>query len=81
MAQAALIGVVFQWAVRVDGGAFECPPMDMWSEVACLLQDWAPLQDWEEAEATPEAVNLALSKIVNSLKKQSVHEAAGTVGS
>ena len=68
-------------AVPMDGQTLECPPVDVWSDVACLLEDYAPPQDWERGEAIPEAVKLALSKIGNSLEKQSVYEATGMVGS
>lgn len=50
------------------------------SKVACLLEDFAPLQDWEEVEVTPEAVKLDFSNIGSSLKKQSASEEARTMG-
>lgn len=50
------------------------------SKVACLLEDFAPLQDWEEVEVTPEAVKLDFSNIGSSLKKQSAREEARTMG-
>ena len=54
--------------------------MGMWSEVACLLEDWAPPQDWRQVEVTPEAVGVALGIVSWSSEKQSAREAAGTVG-
>ena len=51
----------------------------MWSEVACLLEVWAPPQDWREVEVTPEAVEVSLIVIRRSFEKQSAHEAVGTV--
>ena len=58
----------------------DCPPMGMWSEVACLLEDWAPPQDWKQVEVTPEAVGVALDVVSRSFEKRSAREAAGTVG-
>ena len=54
--------------------------MGMWSEVACLLEDWAPPQDWRQVEVTPEAVGVALDIVSRSFEKQSTGEAAGTMG-
>ena len=44
----------------MDGKTFECFPMDMWSEMACLLEDWAPPQYLRQVEVTPETVGVAL---------------------
>ena len=37
--QAALMGGVLQRAAPVNGETVDHPPMGMWSEVACLLED------------------------------------------
>ena len=52
----------------------------MWSEEACLLEGWAPPQDWRQVEVTPEAVGVALGIVSKSFERQSAREAAGTVG-
>lgn len=57
-----------QWVVPMDGEIFKCPPVDMWSDIACLLEDWAPPQDWEGVEVRPEAVGMALGKISRSFR-------------
>ena len=44
--------------------------------VACLLEDWAPPQDWRQVEVTPEAVGVALGIVNRSFEKQSAWEAA-----
>ena len=54
--------------------------MGMWSEVACLLEDLAPPQDWRQVEVKPEAVRVALGIISRYFEKQSACEAAETVG-
>ena len=74
------MGGVLQWAAPVNGETVDCPPMGMWSEVACLQEDWAPPQDWWQVEVTPEAVGVALGIVRRSFERQSAHEAAGTVG-
>ena len=58
MKQAALVGRALQRAASMDGETFECPPKDGRSDIACLLEDWVPPQDWGEVEVTPEAVEL-----------------------
>ena len=73
------MGGVLQRAAPVNGETVDCPPMGMWSEVACLLEDWAPPQDWRQVEVIPEAVGGSpwYSKYVF---RESAHEAAGTMG-
>ena len=58
--QAALMGGVLLPAAPVNGETADCPPMDMWSEVACLLEDGAPPHNWRQVEVIPEAVAIAL---------------------
>ena len=48
--------------------------------MACLLEDWAPPQDWRQVEVRPEAGGVALDIVSRSFEKQSAREAAGTVG-
>ena len=74
------MGGVLPWAAPVNGEIGDRPPMGMWSEVACLLEDWAPPQDWRQVEVTPEAVGVALGIVSRSFEKKSAHEAVGTVG-
>ena len=74
------MGDVPQRATPANGETVDCPPKGMWSEVACLLEDWAPPQDWRQVEVTPEAVGVALSTVSRSFEKQSTCEAVGTVG-
>ena len=74
------MGRVLQWGAPVNGETVDHPPMGMWSEVACLLEDWTPAQDWRQVEVTPEAVGVALGIVSRSFEKQSAHEAVGTVG-
>lgn len=57
----------------------ECPPLSIWSEVAVLLKEWAPPQDWDELEGTPGAV-VAIPGIGRSLKKWDARMAVGAVG-
>ena len=64
----------------MNGETVDCPPMDMWSEVACLLEDWAPPQDWRPVEVIPEAAGVALGIISRHFERQSAREAVGTVG-
>ena len=71
---------VLQRAAPVNGETVDHPPMGMWSEVACLLEAWAPPQDWRQVEVTPEAVGVAPDTVSRSFEKQSAREAAGTVG-
>ena len=52
----------------VNGETVDCPLMGMWSEVACLLEDWAPPQDWRQVEVTPEAVGVSLSIVSKSFE-------------
>ena len=77
---AAFMREVLQWAAPVNRETVDCPPMGMWSEVACLLEDWAPPQDWRQVEVTPKAVGEAFGIVSRYFEKQSAHEAAGTVG-
>ena len=74
------MGGLLQRAAPVNGETVDHPPMGMWSEVACLLEDWVPPQDWRQVEVTPEAVGVAHGIISRSFEKQSACEAAGTVG-
>ena len=74
------MGGVVQQAAPENGETGDHPSMGMWSEVACLLEDWAPPQDWRQVEVTLEAVGVALGIISRSFEKQSFCEAAGTVG-
>ena len=74
------MGGVLQRAAPVNGETVDRPPMGMWSEMACLLEDWAPPQDWRQVEVTPEAIGVALGIISRSFEKQSAREAVGTVG-
>ena len=74
------MGGVLQQAAPVNGETVDCPPMGMWSEVACLLEDWAPPQDWRQVEVIPEAVGVALGIVSRSFERQSALEAVGTVG-
>ena len=71
---------MLQWAALVNGETVDCPAMGMWSEVACLLEDWAPPQDWRQVEVIPEAVGVTLGIVSRSFDRQSACEAAGTVG-
>ena len=73
------MGGVLQQAAPVNGETVDHPLVGMWSEVACLLEDWAPLQDWRQVEVTPEAVGVALGIVSRSFEKHSAQEAAGTV--
>ena len=79
--QAALMGGVLQWAAPVDGETLGCPQVDVWSEVACLLECRAPSQDWEVVEATPRQVGKALGIISRFLEKQRASEVVGKAGS
>ena len=63
------MGGVLQQAAPVNGETVDHPPMGMWSEVACLLEDWAPPQDWMQVEGTPEAVGVALGRVSGSFEK------------
>ena len=74
------MGGVLPWDAPVNGETVDRPPVGMWSEVACLLEDWAPPQDWRQVEVTPEAVGVVLGIESRSFEKQSVQEAVGTVG-
>lgn len=74
------MGGVLQWAAPVNGDTVDHPQMGKWSEEACLLEDWAPPQDWRQVEVTPEAVGVALDIVSRSFEKESAREAAGTVG-
>ena len=74
------MGGVLQQTAPVNGKTVDHPPVGMWCEVACLLENWASPQDWRQVEVTPEAVGVALSIVSRSFEKQSAHEAAGTVG-
>ena len=74
------MGGVLQRAAPVNEETVDCPPMGMCSEVACLLEDWAPPQVWRQVKVTPEAVGVALDIVSRSFEKQSACEAAGTVG-
>ena len=74
------MGGVLQWAAPVNGETVDCPLMGMWSEVACLLEDWSPSQDWRQVQVIPEAVGVALGIVSRSFERQSAHEAVGTVG-
>ena len=60
MEQVALMGGVLQQVAPVDGETLLYPPLVMWSEVACLLEDLAPPHAWGEVEVMPEAVEGAL---------------------
>ena len=64
------MGGVLQWAAPVNGETLDHPPVGMWSEVACLLEDWAPPQDWRQVELTPEAVGVALGIVSRSLRNR-----------
>ena len=64
----------------MNGETVDRSPVGMWSEVACLLEDWAPPQDWRQVEVTPEAVGVALGIVSRSFERQRAREAAGTVG-
>ena len=74
------MGGVLQQAAPVNGETVDHPSMGMWSEVACLLEGWAPPQDWRQVEVRPEAVGVALSIASRSFEKQSAWDTAGTVG-
>ena len=68
------MGGVLQRAAPVNGKTVDHPPMALWSEVVCLLEDW------RQVEVTPEAVGVALGIVSRSFEKQSACEAVGTVG-
>lgn len=70
MEQAALTGWVLQCAAPIDRETFECPPVGMWSGVACPLEDWGPPQDLGAVKVTPEAVEVALGIIRRSFENQ-----------
>ena len=74
------MGGVLQRAAPVNGETVDCPPVGMWSDVACLLGEWAPSQDWRQVGVTPEAIGVALDIVSGSFEKQSAPEAVGTVG-
>lgn len=57
----------------------DCPPLSIWSEVAVLLKEWAPPQNWDELEGTPGAV-VAIHGIGKSLKKWDARMAVEAVG-
>ena len=44
------------------------PPVRMWPEMACLLEDWAPPQNWRQVEVIPEAVGVALGIVIGLLR-------------
>ena len=71
------MGGVLQRVAPMNGKTVDHPPVGMWSEVACLLEDWAPPQDWRQVEVTPEAVGVTLGIVSRSFEKQSAREAAG----
>lgn len=71
-----LIDAIFQQAAPVDG---EETPMGIWSRVICLLEEWASPKNWGMVGA-PEAMELVLCKMGDSLGELSVHAVAGTVG-
>ena len=74
------MGGVLQQAAPVNGETVDHSPMGMWPEVACLLEDWGPPQDWRQVEVTPEAVGVALGIVSRSFENQSAGEAVGTMG-
>lgn len=65
----------------MDGGTSECTPVDMWSDMACVLEDWAPPRGWEGVEVTPEAAGQALGIVSRPFEKQSARQAAGAMAS
>ena len=63
------MGGVLQGAAPVNRETVDHLPMGIWSEVAYLLEDWAPPHDWRQVEMAPEAVGVALGIVSRSFEK------------
>ena len=65
--------------VPLDGGS-QWPPHRMWYCVAVVLLMWAPVEDWEVVDGSPDSIGKALQAASFLLPMKVAQTAAGTVG-
>ena len=63
----------------LDGGS-QWPTDNMWYCVSATLVAWAPVEDWEAVDSSPDSAEKALKAVSSHLPMEAAWTAAGTVG-
>ena len=72
-----------QWVEKPEtplDGASQWPPYSIWCCMAVALSVWAPVEDWEVVDGSPESIGKMLQAASSLLPKKAAQTAADTVG-
>ena len=63
----------------LDGGS-QWPPYSVWYQVAAIFLVWAPVEDWETVDGSPDSIEKVLQAVRSHFLNKVAGTATGTVG-
>lgn len=63
----------------MNGGS-QWPPHSLWQQVAVVLLVWAPVEDWEAVDGSPDSIEKASQAVTSHLQDGAAWTVAGTMG-